>query len=146
MRKAIFIAAMGLLMVCAVCYAGSVDKVLIPVTSGASAVNVTNSSVRGWIEEIQIDVVSATTTGDIDIAISPSLSTMTDDTIYSTNDIDGDVIFRPRLDGAGTDGAYLTSDPPWRKVVVGEDIIVTLENVSATNKVFNVIIKYEKQD
>ena len=146
MRKAIFIAAMGLLMVCAVCYAGSVDKVLIPVTSGASAVSVTNSSVRGWIEEISIDVVSATTTGDVTVAISPSLSTLTDENIYTADDIDTDTTFRPRLDGAGTDGAALTSDPPWRKVVVGEDIIVTLENVSATNEVFNIIIKYEKQD
>ena len=148
MRKAMYISALGLLMACASAEGGAMDVEYMSITSHSAtssiAMYVTNSNIRGWVEEIVIDVVSATTTGDLTVAVSPPLGT--DETIYDKDDLAADVTVRPRLDGNDAAGAALTNDPPWRKTVVGDDIILTLENVSATSTVFNVSIKYEKRD
>jgi len=149
MRKAMLIPALAALVCASLSLAGlDVEKITITSsTAGATnTVYATNSNVRGYIEEIIIDTPAANTTGDLTIAVSPSLSTASDFTLFDTNGLAGDYFLRPRFDGNDADGTILTSDNLWRKAVVGEDIILTLEQCTNTGLVFNVLIKYEKQD
>ena len=149
MRRAIICTAYGLIMAYAlICVAGSLDVEKISITStatnAATTVYVTNSNVKGWIEEIVIDVVSAVTTGDLTIAVQPQLGTA--ETIYDKDKVAADLTIRPRLDGSDAAGSALTNDVPWRKTVVGDSIVLTYENCNATSRTVNVSIKYEKKD
>ena len=125
------------------CLAGGLNskKLTCTTTSG----NVTNSttSVRGWIERIEIDFVTALTTSDVDVVYSPELSTLSDITLYSANDVDADTIVYPRIDTTDTAGSALTTDPPARFAACGGTIKLITSNSDQTNRVINAQIIYE---
>jgi hypothetical protein len=123
------------------------DREIITVTATATnadtAVVGTITGIRGAIEEIMIDLDTATT-ATVVVAVSPELSTMTGYNLYAGTDITSDIISRIRVDGNDSTGSALTSDDPWRPVVAGDTITVTVSDFDATNKVVNAVIKYRK--
>ena len=129
-------------------YAGSYeyDREIVTVTAtatnAATAVTETNTKVRGEIQEIFIDLATATT-ATVVIAVSPEVSTMTGYNLFSGG-VSADTRLRPRFDGTDAAGAALTSDDPWPAVIVGDTITVTASGFDSTNKVVKVIIKYKK--
>jgi len=106
-------------------------KVLTCTTNPTNAIApVTDSiaTIRGYIEEIVIDVVTAGTTGDISIVATSDISTVAPVILAVTNNCGADVII------------YSSGEYP----ICGETITMTVTNASRTNVQFRAIIKYEK--
>jgi hypothetical protein len=112
-------------------------------TNAATAIVGTIDNIRGEIVEIQIDLVTATT-ATVVVAVSPELSTMTGETLYTGTGITADATLRPGVDMTDATGSALTSDPPVNKVVVGDSITITVSDFDAVDKVVKAIIKYKK--
>ena len=142
---AVWFAAMALCAVRGLC--GGLELVRLDVTSNttnASAyVAATNETIRGWLEELIVDV-PAGVTGTVTVTVSPWLSGVSAVTVLSTNDLVDEIRTRPRWDGTDTAGADLSSDPPWRLPIVGESVIVGLTNCSLTNATVSVALKVDQ--
>jgi len=140
----ILIAGASLALVACVCLAEP-KVVVLTATSGTNvALQVTDSAdIRGWIDSIDFDVITAGTTGDVTVAASPYLSTGASFTLASSNNLAADASFRPRFDGTDSGGAALTSDPPWRYMQVGT-VVLSVTNFSATGTTFKAVIRYDR--
>jgi hypothetical protein len=112
-------------------------------TNAATAVVGTVDNIRGEIAEIQIDLATATT-ATVVVAVSPEVSTMTGETLYTGTGITSDVTLRPGVDLTDGSGSALTSDDPVRKVIIGDSITVTVSDFDAVSKVVKAIIKWKK--
>jgi len=127
-------------------HGGELRREIISVTSGTNAaatVTTTNANIRGWIDTIDLDVVTAGTTGTLTVARSPELSTMASVTLATKTACAADLSFRPRFDGTDTAGSALTNDDPWPYAIVGETVTLTLVDCNATNITFKAVVKYQ---
>jgi hypothetical protein len=131
------------------CRADNIDSKILTVTTGATStdrVATTNTTIRGWIDTIDFDVVTANATGTLEFIVSPELSTISDSTLISTNDLATDISYRPRFDATDTSGNALTTDPPLPYALCGDSVIFAVTNASDSNLVFKAVIKYRRED
>jgi hypothetical protein len=130
-------------------YADWLREEQLTVTSGSTAaalVATTNTSVRGWLEEIEIDaptVTAPTFTGTVVVVALPVSTTMSELLIYSNATLTADTRLRPRFDGTDTAGSGLTSDDPWRLCTLGRGIVLRLSACSRTNRTLKASVKIE---
>jgi len=126
--------------------ASAIDvKVLTCTTTATNAATIVTdsiSTIRGYIDSIIIDVVTAGTTGDIGIVASSSISTAPDVVLVRTNGCNTDAPFRTRFNATDISGGVLATGTEYF-AVCGETITMTLTNASTTSIVFNAIIKFE---
>ena len=126
--------------------ANEVRRQIMTVTTGTNAtayVAVTNTTIKGWIDEIKIDQVTAGTTGTVTLVMVPELSTLANVTLVTSTNCNGDLTYRPRVDATDTSGTALTTDPPVRYAACGDTFVFSVTNGSATNISFKAVIKYE---
>lgn len=145
MRKLFLVLIAALSVACAVCVSDT-GSMIIPVTSTSTNAATLVSSPRpfsGWIESIDFDVVTASTTGTLRLVASPVIETMTNVTLAVATNCTTDRSFRLRVDGTDRNGTALSSDPPWRFFHTG-NLTFSVTNASATNITFNAVIRYEK--
>jgi len=122
------------------------DREVLSVTSGtnaSAAVSASTANVRGVIEEIYIDLTTATT-GTVSVVLDPELSTMANITLYSGSAITNDKVLKPTFvthDSAGATNADWDRAPI---VCVGDKITLTASAFNATNKNIKAVIKYSK--
>ena len=141
MRKAVMILAVGLLACASL--AGKFRETAELGTNGTAQSVDTVTGVKGWIEEIYIEV-PGTTTGNVTITYQPVFSGMSAVTMYATNGLASDITVRPRVDITGTDGIAITGDEPTRFYLYGEAITITITNTaSSTGGTWRVYGKYE---
>ena len=115
-------------------------------TNAARLVATTNASVKGWVEEIEIDVPVATAptfTGTVVVAVLPVSTTMSELVLYSNATLTADTRLRPRFDGTDTAGTGLTNDPPWRLCTLGRGIVLRMSSCNRTNRTLKAAVKYE---
>ncbi|MBU4246980.1 MAG: hypothetical protein KKD14_01280 [Verrucomicrobia bacterium] len=146
MKRKIAAWALGLIASSAIM--ATPDRQILTVTTGTNAtatVTDTNTTARGYIDQIDIDVVTAATTGTVSVAVIPELSTMANVVLVTETNANSDLTYRPRFDDTDTSGTALTSDPPGRLLICGDTIMLTVSNASATGIVFKAVLKYEKE-
>lgn len=144
MKRALLITVALALTGCAA-IAGELQREIISVTSwtnAATAVTTTNTNIRGWIDTIDFDVITAGTTGTLTVAVSPESSTLVSVTLATETACAADKSYRPRFDGTDTAGSALTSDDPWPYAVCGDAVTFTVSDCSATGITFEAVIKY----
>lgn len=124
-------------------YAGLDQEVLTVTSTNATETFTASKEIRGKIDTIIIDVVSAGTTGAISVTASPWYSTISDVTLVTSADHATDTTYRPRFDGTDTAGAALTGDPPGKYASLG-DVILTVTNSSSVGAQYRAVIIYEK--
>lgn len=137
-----------LLAVCVAGYAGGLRAQRLTLAIGADGTNylhaVTNKTLRGWIESVELDMPVAAMTGKVEVVLAPSISTLAQVKVYTNDAVTGDIIVRPRVDATDNAGTALTGDPPVRYAAVGDSVIFSITNSGpATSVVVNCIIKYE---
>jgi hypothetical protein len=126
------------------------DRQIMTCTSGAvatSEVTSASTTIRGYIDTIQLDVVNAGSTATVWVVSQPEASTVSAVDLLRITDCDADTLVRPRFDPSDTAGTALTNDPPytsWQYPAVGEVITFGISNCSATNKTFKAIIKFDR--
>ena len=135
---------LALAFVGAVVMAGTPDEVVLSVTTGSTSNGTDSATVRGWIEEVSLDVVTAGTTGNVSVVAVPGVSTLANVTLASDTNLTADKVFRPRFDGTDTSGNALTTDPPGRYMHLGS-VRLNVTNASATGVVFKAAVKLEKK-
>jgi hypothetical protein len=122
-------------------YDRTITTITATSTNAATAVVGTETGIRGAIEEIFIDLSTATT-ATVTIAVSPEDSTMTGYNLFSGG-VSSDTILRPRFDGTDADGVALSSEV-WLPILIGDSLVITCSGFDATNKVVKVTTKYSK--
>jgi len=146
MRKATILTTAAWLIACASLVAGefSIDRKVYTLTStttnAATAVVVTDTGFRGWIEEIRVDMSTATS-GTIAVAIDPYPATGTDIAVY-TKALSADTVVRPMRQEVGNTGTGVGTYAPYCSV--GDTLKLTGSLFSATNKVIYVTVIYTK--
>lgn len=147
MRRFNIILLVLALAVFAVC-AEPVDRQVITATQGTNltaTIVATNSTIRGPIEEILIDVPSATGTTGVVSVVSREITTGYILILATNAAATGDLIFRPRVDATDNTGSALTGDPPSRYIIAGEDVIFTVKPIgTSSNVTWRAIVKYAK--
>lgn len=147
MRKAKYITvALGLMACVSLVLAGEVDRVKLSVTSSATdataAVTNTSTKIRGRILEVMVDLGTATT-GDVTVAVSPELSTMSNINLFDADDVVADTVKRPHFPVHNAAGSATNTVVPY--VCIGESVSLIVENFDTTSVVVNAVIKYEKR-
>lgn len=147
MKKILWIS--GLCLLASTALAGIDREILMVTTSGTATgmVTATNTTIRGWIDTIQFDVVTSGATGTLSLVAVSELSTVADVTLATKTDCAADLTIIPRFDATTTGGTAYTNNPAYpgqRFMAVGETLKFSVVDASATNKVFKCIIKYEK--
>lgn len=126
------------------CFAGQLDWIkldLSNISTGSTASAVTNTyDIRGYIEELQFDLGTATTC-DVDVLQLPFFSTMAEELILSTNTVGSDLTVRPRLRERDSNNANLSTYT--RPAVIGK-LIFRASNATLTNRSASVYIKIQK--
>lgn len=126
------------------------DRQILTCTSGAvatSEVATVTTTLRGYIDSIQLDVVTAGSTATVWVVAQPELSTVDPIDLLRITDCDTDTLVRPRFDPTDTAGVALTNDPPYpgyQYPLVGEVITFGISNCNATNRTFRAILKFDK--
>lgn len=126
------------------------ERQILSVTTGtnaATAVTTTSATLRGYIDTVTFDVITAGTTGTLWATVTPELSTLSVVDLARVEDCGADTVIRPRFDPTTVAGVTLTNDPPYTSYmypVVGEVITFGVSNASATNITFKCIVKYDK--
>lgn len=121
-------------------------KQVLYVTTGSTAsdkVAQTNYAVRGAIDSVTFDVPAGSPTGNVSLATLSDVSTEASVTLASTNSITEDTPMRPRWLTCNYDGTAAGTVYDQRFSVMGEGLIFSVTNASATGKVWRCIIKYD---
>lgn len=147
MKRLIYIACISLLTLTA--KAGIYREILTVTTTGTATgmVTATNTTIRGWIDTVQFDVVTSGSTGTLSLVAVSELSSVSDVTLGTKTDCAADLLIRPRFDATTTGGTSYTNNPAYpgqRFMAVGETFKFSVVDANATNKVFKCIIKFEK--
>lgn len=135
-------------VIAAMVHAAELQVETITVTMGTNTnalAVVTNFQVAGYIEEIRFDLATAGATADVSLVTAPGLASLAGITLASSNACAADADFRPRFDATGTGGGALTSDPPWRYLLLEEALLASMTNANVTGLVVNILVKYAKQ-
>ena len=116
-------------------------------TAATGTIAFTNTSIRGWVEEILIDSPASGCTSKVHVFVIPELSTMSNVDLVTNRVVSADFTARPRVDATDTGGTALTSDPPVQYCIVGESVVLSVTNngtpaATYTNKAYKAVIKY----
>lgn len=126
----------------------SPDRQVLSVTTGTNetaTVSATNTVIRGTVDELFIDVVTAGSTGNVSVTYYPDVVGLTAGvSLYSASSVGSDKYLRPRLDGTDASGNALTSDPPWPVTVCGGSIVFSVASANATNRTFKAVVIYDR--
>lgn len=146
MKKLIF-SVMASLVVGLV-FAGQIElKVLTlnaVVTNAATPVQTNCETIRGFLEDITIDVSTATATGTIQVLLSSQSYSLPSVVLATNANLAADKRFIPRFDSTDVAGNPVTN--AWgRFPICGDSIIFKLSNANLTTAVFRAVIKYEKE-
>lgn len=113
-------------------------------TISATATNGTNTidGVNGWLEEVQILCTDDAAAATVTVSAVPTDSTVAAYTL-ATASVTADKTFRPRVDGTDTAGSALTSDPPGRFFLLGDQIRFVVTGSDTTNVTWRCRVKYD---
>lgn len=114
-------------------------------TMGAATTKTNSfSDVEGYIDEIEVYVTDGVSTGTVTITGQPADSEASTVAAYNiaTNAVTDSQRWRPAVDRTDVAAADLTSDPPDRRLLIG-DTIKFLVSGSPTGKVWKIRIKYD---
>ena len=141
MRKLILFACAGL--VACVCIAGpKLETSQIKLTA-VGVVAGTNAAIKvaaGYVEEVSVHCSDNTSTGVVSVVVNPADATATAYNL-ATGTATATKRWYPRVDGTGTDGTGLSSDPPWRYLLIGDTITFAVTASEATNVTWTLRIK-----
>jgi hypothetical protein len=114
-------------------------------TNGAFRTVITNETISGYIESIEIDAPAAGVTGTVSVVMQPELSTMSPINLMSSATVSGDTIIRPRTFGTDAGGNIPSTNTVIRFPVCGDKIICTVTNIGSvsTGIIWKFVIKYE---
>lgn len=147
MKKALT-ALFALLILSALNAGAEIDREIMTLTTHTPTSTwycaATNSNIRGYIDEIVLDVVTAGTTGQLAIVLKPELSTLANVTLIAATNANSDLTYRPRVYPTDTAGTALSTDAA-RYIACGDSLIFSVTNASATNIQFKAVIKYQKR-
>jgi len=118
-------------------------------TNAATTVTATSGplALRGWIDTVTFDIITAGTTGSLALVAVPEFATLADTTLAAVVDCAADTVIRPRFDPTDAGGAALTNDPAYTSFPygsVGETFRFSVSNATTTNLTFRCIIKFDK--
>ena len=144
-----YILSIVLFCICAVSATASdfSFEYLTVTTTATNAATAVSDSVRikGYIEEIIVDVVTPGTTGNVSIVAIPEISTFGSVSLYTNNACAADANARPRFYSTDTLGVSITNSAPENLFLsIGDNIQFTIDSGSATSTTFNAVIKYSK--
>jgi len=139
MRKLFLIACAGL-TACA-CLAEPRHVTFSLATGTNDTATASTTAISGYIDEIVLELPTGTAvTGTVAVTATPVVGaavTLASKTITATQ------LVRPRLDGTGTDGSALESDPPGRYMSAGDKITATVSSANTTGLTWRVFLKYD---
>ena len=139
MRKWIIACFAGLALTCGA--APSVDRELFiaAVAVPTQTVSATSADIRGYIEEITLDVPSAGATGTVSLVATPEVGAAV--VLYTNAALTGAVKLIPRYDGDGV----ITNTGSNYIVLCGDSVRFSVTPVSATTNVnWKAIIKVSR--
>ena len=126
-----------------VCMAGPKLETSKITLTGVGVTGGTNAAVKiaaGYVEEVSVHCSDNTSTGVVSVVVNPADSTATAYNL-ATGTATATKRWYPRVDGTGTDGTGLSSDPPWRYCLVGDTITYKVTASEATNVTWTLRIK-----
>jgi hypothetical protein len=106
---------------------------------------VTSTAIRGYVEEILIDVPGESQTGTVSVVANRAISTM-DTLSLATNIVTADLVVRPAVDSTDIAGDALTSDPPRRPLLWGESVTFAVSSASTTGTTWRCIVKTNEEN
>lgn len=134
------------------CLAGTLEREILTVNNTTSTTYkaygyaATNKTIRGWIEDVQIDIIGAAT-GSVYLMADCELSTVADANIVALTSLSADKLVRPRFDATDTLGAaFKTNDPSLRWPLIGDALKLYVTNFNWSNITVKAIIKYERSE
>jgi hypothetical protein len=139
MHKLSIFGAVVLLAACA--FAEPKQQTIEASTGTNDTGSATSTTIKGYIDEIALVLpTGSSVTGTVTVtAVQPMGNSVT----LAAKEITATTLIRPRLDGTGTDGSALTSDPPARYLSYGDTITVTVTSANTTGLVWKAWIKYD---
>jgi len=139
MRKLLFIACAAL-AACA-CLAGPKHATFSLSTGTNDTATANTTAISGYIDEIILELPTGTAvTGTVAVTATPLVGAAV---TLASKTIDATQLVRPRLDGTGTDGSALTSDPPGRYMSAADKITATVSSANTTGLTWRVFVKYD---
>lgn len=142
MRKAIILAAAGL-MACAIVAQARPQGKEYSVNTGTNATgSVTLSDVSGYVDEIICQIPAGTAvTGTVAVVATPPIGAAV--TLATKANMTANTLFRTRLDGTSNAAVALDSDPPGRFLAIGDAIVYTVSAANTTGLTWRVYVKWD---
>jgi hypothetical protein len=140
MRKLALIVSAAL-AACA-CLAEPFNQAISLALGDATAGTQTVENVRGYLNAIHVSVSDGASTGTVQIAIVPSDTNVSAINV-ATNSVVATDTWRPRVDATDVAGSALTSDPPLRYPLTGDDLRMIVSG-SPTGVTWRATIKVDR--
>jgi hypothetical protein len=106
---------------------------------------VTSTVIRGYVEEILVDVPGTSQTGTVSVTADPVISTIAAISL-ATNVVTADYIVRPVVSSTDGTGSALTSPAPKRPLLWGETVTFAVSAASTTGTTWRCIVKVNEEN
>ena len=106
---------------------------------------VTSTAIRGYVEEILVDVPGTSQTGTVSVTANRAISTIAALSL-ATNVVTVDFVVRPVVSATDGTGSALTSPAPRRPLLWGESVTFSVSAASTTGTTWRCIIKTNEEN
>ncbi len=106
---------------------------------------VTSTAIRGYVEEILVDVPGVSQTGTVSVVATHAISTIAALSL-ATNVVTADYIVRPVVSATDGTGSALTSPAPSRPLLWGESVTFAVTAASTTGTTWRCIVKVNEEN
>lgn len=143
------ISALAILGAAALAFAGPLKVYEVAVTAGTNAAASATGTVKpeaGFIDSVAIDMVTAASTSDVQVALYDPDSNIPTETILSVTNVTADAVYRLVAAAKLSTGADSTISEARYAVPAGMGLRLTLTNATVASRVYRMFVTVELTD